>query len=81
MPDKVPDIVFFGDDSIIQTHSFWSVCWRLTFCLRRLQCSQWVKMEGRGEDKKKGLPPKFERSPVVSDVLNEVRTFFEGEEG
>ena len=38
-------------------------------------------MEGRGEDKKKGLPSEIERSPVVSGVLNDVRTFFEGEEG
>jgi hypothetical protein len=33
------------------------------------------------EDEKKGLPSKIERSPVMSGVLNEVRTFFEGEEG
>ena len=27
------------------------------------------------------LPLEVEGSPVLSDVLNEVRTFFEGEEG
>ena len=31
--------------------------------------------------KKKGLSAKIEESPVLSTVLNEVRTFFEGEEG
>ncbi|MCK5138142.1 MAG: hypothetical protein KAR19_20335 [Bacteroidales bacterium] len=36
---------------------------------------------GCGEGKKKGLPSKTERSPVLSAVLSEVRTFFEGEEG
>ena len=33
------------------------------------------------ESKKKGLPSELERSPVVSAVLNEVRTFFKREEG
>ena len=34
-----------------------------------------------GEAQSKGLPSEFEGSPIVSGFLNEVRTFFEGEEG
>jgi len=30
---------------------------------------------------KEGLSAKIEESPVLSAVMNEVRTFFEGEEG
>jgi hypothetical protein len=33
------------------------------------------------EVKKEGLPPKIEGSPVLSAFMNEVRAFFEGEEG
>jgi len=33
------------------------------------------------EAKNKVLPSAMEESPVLSGVLNEVRTFFEGEEG
>ena len=36
---------------------------------------------GSAVGKKKGLPSVMEESPVLSAVLNEVRTFFEGEEG
>ena len=34
-----------------------------------------------GEAKSKELPSEVEGSPIVSGFLNEVRTFFEGEEG
>ena len=33
------------------------------------------------EAKSKGLPSLVEGSPIVSGFMNEVRTFFEGEEG
>jgi hypothetical protein len=33
------------------------------------------------EGKNKGCPGKKPERPLLSDVLNEVRTFFEGEEG
>ncbi len=37
--------------------------------------------DGKEEDKRKGRSGKIPKRPVLSDVLNEVRTFFEGEEG
>jgi hypothetical protein len=41
----------------------------------------WGNVGGCGEGKKEGHRPASGRCPVMSDVLNEVRTFFEGEEG
>jgi len=41
----------------------------------------WGELKGSKGGKKEGLSPEFEESPILSGFLNEVRTFFEGEEG
>ena len=43
--------------------------------------SLWGSEVEPGEAKSKGLPSLVEGSPILSGFMNEVRTFFEGEEG